>query len=132
MTEADLALFLNSFDSCIENERFLEIFYDDFMGSSEEVRALFAHTDLPKQRRALKASLYVMVAAIARRQADVSSLVALVERHRALKIRDEHYELWLESLITAAARCSEQWDADTARVWRSALREGIAVMTGGA
>ena len=128
MNEADLALFLNSFESCIQDDRFIRVFYDDFLASSEEVRALFAQTDFALQRRSLRASLYVMVAASARNQAELSSLSELAERHRALRIKPEHYDLWMKSLLTAVAKCTKNPDPNVARVWREAFRSGINYM----
>jgi hypothetical protein len=52
MNEADLSLFLDSFESCKRDDRFVPVFYDKFLSSSEEVRALFAKTDFALQRRA--------------------------------------------------------------------------------
>jgi len=128
MNEADLALFLDSFESCIQDDRFIRVFYDTFLASSEEVRALFAQTDFALQRRALRASLYVMVAASARRQAELSTLSELAERHRALRIKPHHYELWLQSLLAAVEQCTKHFDTEVARVWRDAFRSGINYM----
>jgi hemoglobin-like flavoprotein len=128
MNEADLSLFLDSFESCMRDDRFVRVFYDEFLGSSEEVRALFAKTDFSLQRRALKASLYVMVSASARRQSELSTLSELAERHRTLHIKPHHYELWLRSLLSAVARCTGRQDPEVARVWTDAFRSGIDYM----
>ena len=130
MTEADLGLFLDTFESCVKDDRFTRVFYDIFLASSDEVRDLFAKTDFATQRRALKASLYTMVAASARKKADLSTLAELADRHRQLKIKPHHYELWLESLIAAVSKCSPRFDENVARVWRDAFHAGIAYMKG--
>ena len=132
MNEADLARFLDSFESCIQDDRFLRIFYDNFLASSAEVRALFAKTDFGLQRRALRASLYVMVAASARHQAELGTLSELAERHRALRIKPHHYELWMQSLLAAVEQCAKHFDPEVARVWREAFRAGINYMKAGA
>ena len=132
MNESDLALFLDTFEKCIQDDRFLRVFYDTFLESSEEVRALFKQTDFALQRRALRASLYVMVAASARHQADLSTLSELAERHRALRIKPHHYDLWMQSLLSAVAQCTGRSDAEVARVWRDAFRSGIDFMKAGA
>jgi hemoglobin-like flavoprotein len=132
MNEADLALFLDSFESCIQDDRFLRVFYDTFLASSEEVRALFAKTDFALQRRSLRASLYVMVAASARHEAELSTLSELAERHRALHIKPQHYDLWMQSLLSAVAQCTKRFDANVARVWSEAFRSGINYMKAGA
>lgn len=128
MNEADLALFLDSFERCIQDERFIRVFYDKFLDSSEEVRALFAKTDFALQRRSLRASLYVMVAASARHQADLSTLSELAERHRTLHIKPHHYDLWMQSLLSAVEQCTGRSDPEVARVWSEAFRSGIDYM----
>jgi hemoglobin-like flavoprotein len=128
MNEADLSLFLDSFESCMRDDRFVRVFYDKFLGASEEVRALFAKTDFSLQRRALKASLFVMVSASARRQSELSTLSDLAERHRALHIKPHHYDIWMQCLLSAVEQCSGRYDAEVARVWTDAFRSGIDYM----
>jgi hypothetical protein len=57
MNEADLALFLDSFERCLQNDPFIKVFYEIFIGSSEEIPVFFVETDFAKQRRILKWSL---------------------------------------------------------------------------
>ena len=132
MNEADLALFLDSFERCLQDERFIKVFYEIFIASSEEIPTFFVGTDFAKQRRVLKASLYEMVAVSARRTADPSALSALTQRHRELKIQPHHYELWMQSLILAVAKCDSYFNQDVARVWRDAFQVGINYMKDGA
>ena len=132
MNEADLALFLDSFERCIQIDRFIKVFYEIFIGSSEEIPVFFVETDFAKQRRILKASLYEMVAVSARRTADPSALSALTQRHRELKIQPHHYELWMQSLISAVAECDPYFNPDIARVWGDAFQVGINYMKAGA
>jgi hemoglobin-like flavoprotein len=128
MNEGDLALFLDSFERCVQNDRFIKVFYDIFLGSSEEIPAFFTRTDFSRQRRILKSSLYDMVAASARRAADLSALSMLTQRHRELKIQPHHYELWMQSLISAAAECDPHFNPEVGRVWRDAFQAGIDYM----
>jgi hemoglobin-like flavoprotein len=128
MNEADLALFLDSFESCIQDDRFIRVFYDKFLASSEEIPPLFAKTDFALQRRSLRASLYVMVAASARNQAELSTLSDLAQRHRTLRIKPHHYELWMQSLLSAVEQCTKRFNSEVERVWREAFRPGIEYM----
>lgn len=131
MSEDDLALFLDSFDRCINEERFLDVFYASFLGSSPEVAAMFSGTDFPKQKRHLKASLFIMVGAIARRKADFSDLEGLSTRHRQMRIQPHHYELWLKSLLHAAESCTGGFDGRMTRVWTEAMETGIQYISRG-
>lgn len=128
MNETGLAAFLDSFERCIQNDKFITVFYDIFLGSSDEIPGFFVGTNFAKQRRVLKSSLYEMVAVSARRSVDPTALDGLTERHQALKIQARHYELWLESLISAAAQCDPYFTAKTAQVWREAFDIGIEYM----
>jgi hemoglobin-like flavoprotein len=128
MNETDLALFLDSFERCIQNDRFIKAFYEIFIGSSEEIAAFFEGTNFAKQRRVLKASLYEMIAVSARRTVDPSALSALTQRHRELKVQPHHYEIWMQSLISAVAGCDPYFNPEIARVWRDAFQVGINYM----
>ena len=128
MNETDLAVFLDSFERCVQNDRFFKIFYEIFLDSSDEIPAFFVKTDFAKQRRVLKSSLYEMVAMSARRSVDPSVLGALTEKHRELKIKPYHYELWMQSLISAAALCDPYFNPEVAQVWRDAFQAGINYM----
>jgi len=132
MNETDLALFLDSFERCMQNDRFIKVFYEIFIGSSEEIAAFFLETNFAKQRRILKSSLYEMVAVSARRSADTSALSALTQRHLELKIQSHHYELWMQSLISAVAECDPYFNPEIARVWCDAFQVGINYMKAGA
>lgn len=131
MNEEDLALFLDSFERCINNDTFIQEFYEIFLGSSEEIPGFFQHTNFSKQRRMLRVSLYEMVAASARRTVDLSSLSRLTQRHRDLNIQPRHYDLWMQSLISAVSVCDKYFDATVARVWHEAFRAGIDYMKSG-
>jgi hemoglobin-like flavoprotein len=128
MNEADLALFLDSFERCVQSDRLIQVFYDIFLGSAEEIPAFFTHTNFSKQRRILKSSLYDMVAASARRTVDLSALSTLTQRHREMKIQPHHYDLWLQSLIAAVAEADPLFTPAVARVWREAFQAGIDYM----
>ena len=128
MNEEDLGLFLDSFERCIKNERFIPAFYEFFLGSSEEIRGFFNGTDFSRQRRVLKVSLYEMIAASARRSVDMTELSPLTERHRNLKIQPHHYEIWMQSLIQAVEECDRYFTPEIERVWREAFRAGIGFM----
>jgi len=63
MEERILKCFDESFQRCCAEPRFLDIFYDRFLASSSKVREKFAKTDFVRQKRALRASLYLILLA---------------------------------------------------------------------
>ena len=50
-----------SFDRCEASGDFAEQFYDLFLNSSPELAPLFAKTDFTKQRKLLRASVFLMI-----------------------------------------------------------------------
>jgi len=130
VTERDVELFNDSLERCTRGPGFLERFYELFMASSPEVAEKFARTDLRRQRRMLKVSLFMMMlAAEGQLEADVH-LERIARRHsRAdLGIRPELYDVWLECLLQAARESDPQFGGETERAWRSVLRRGIDYM----
>jgi hemoglobin-like flavoprotein len=129
VTERDIELFNDSLERT-SGTRFLERFYELFVGSSPEVAEKFAHTDFRAQRRAVKVSLYMMMsAALGHPEGDVH-LTRIAERHgrAALAIRPELYDLWLECLIQAVREHDRSFGGETERAWRSVMATGIEFM----
>jgi hypothetical protein len=63
MHERDVELFNDSIERCSRRPDFLPRFYTLFLASSDTVAKKFEHTDLRKQARMLKTSLYIMMLA---------------------------------------------------------------------
>lgn len=128
-SEQDLERFNDSLER-MPGGRFLERFYELFMAASPEVRAKFERTDFRRQRRVLKASLYMMMLAVEGRLEARVHLDEIARRHsRAdLGIRPELYDLWLDCLIAAVREHDPRFDPETERAWRAVLRPGIEVM----
>ena len=120
-----------SFDRCEATGSFAEQFYDVFLNSSAEIAPLFAKTDFEKQRKLLRASVYVMIT----RNVDDPQARETLERiggshgRTQLNIRPELYELWLDSLCETLKRMDPEWTAELERAWRDHLRPGIELIT---
>jgi hemoglobin-like flavoprotein len=128
MTESDIEAVNDSFGRCmVAGPRFFDIFYDHFLKSSPDVSAKFQRTDFKRQKRMLRVSLYVMVAAAVFRSRDYSTLKLIARRHSRtdLEIPPHLYALWLDSLIFAARTCDPLFDAATEKNWREAMQSGI-------
>lgn len=129
MTEAEIEAFYVSFDRCMRQApQFFDLFYEDFMASSAEIRKKFQNTDLAHQKRALRVSLLLIIDAVVRRTHDYSFLeqTALLHGRSGANINPESYGLWLDSLIRTAAVCDPQFNAETESIWRNALHPAIA------
>ncbi len=130
LPEEDVRIFNDSLDRLLSNPRSLDIFYDKFIGASEDVAAKFADTDMQPQKRALRASLCTAMLAADGNRPAIEQLRQLGGRHRDLDIGPEHYDLWLDCLIATVRECGGGiFDVRTERVWRAVLQIAIGIMT---
>ena len=129
MDERDVELFNDSIERCSSRPDFLHRFYTLFIASSKTVAKKFEHTDLRKQARVLKTSLYIMMLANGESE-QVAHLERIAKRHsRAeLDIRPELYDLWLDQLVQAVKEFDPMFDAETETAWRRVLQPGIDYM----
>src|ERR1017187_10795854 len=96
MHERDDELFNDSIERCSHRPDFLRRFYTLFLASSDTVAKKFAHTDLRKQARLLKTSLYIMMLASGESERIVHlERLAKLHRRAKLDIKPELYYLWL-------------------------------------
>ena len=130
LTEAEIQLFNDSLDRCLADPSFLDAFYERFLGSSEVVAKRFAGTDMRRQKRALRASLYTAMLAADGNEPALAHLLALRERHRVLGIAAEEYDGWLECLLTTVRQHGGEVDVRTERTWRRVLEVAIRTMRG--
>jgi hemoglobin-like flavoprotein len=127
--EKDIELFNDSIERCSSKSDFLRRFYTLFLASSDAVAKKFERTDLRKQARMLKTSLYIMMLA-----SDESERIAHLERiakrhsRAELDIRPELYDLWLDRLLQAVKEYDAMFDAETEAAWRRVLQPGIEFM----
>jgi len=132
MITSDLAaeLFNDSLERCTASSEFLDRFYDLFLASSTEVAEKFRHTDFPRQKRMLKASLYMMILMAEGKTEIQRDLQRIAKRHSStdLDIRPELYTLWLDCLIQAVRECDPRFTPETETAWRRIMEQGIKFM----
>ena len=102
----------------------------DFLASSPKVREKFARTDFDRQKRAVRASLDVMLLAARDEKTAPEPLRGLAERHssRALNIGAEFYDLWLDSLLAAVKKCDPKYSLEVQESWERVMMVGIAYL----
>jgi hemoglobin-like flavoprotein len=129
MDERDVELFNDSIERCSSGSDFLARFYALFLASSDTVARKFEHTDLRKQARMLRTSLYIMMLASdgSERNVHLERLAKLHSRAE-LDIRPELYDLWLDRLLAAVRESDPMFDADVETAWRRVLQPGIDYM----
>ena len=117
-----------SLQRCTANTGFVDFFYQRFLASSPKVREKFANTDFVRQKRALRASLHLMLlAAEDEEKGPRQYLDDLAERHsRAqLAIGAELYDYWLDSLLDTVRICDPHFDPEVEKAWESVMMVGI-------
>lgn len=129
MDERDVELFNDSLERCLSKPGFLGRFYGLFLASSPVVAKKFEHTDMRKQRRMLRTSLYIMMLASggSERAVHLERLAGLHSR-AGRDIQPELYDLWLDRLLQATRECDPMFDSETETAWRRVLQPGIEFM----
>ena len=124
--------FNDSLFRCRANPEFTPKFCDNFLASSPEMKEKCANTDIDRQNRMLKGSLYMVMAASGGSDTAKKYLAKIAERYteRDLDIEPALYEIWLESLVLTVKEVDSRSTPEVEQAWRSVLREGIKYMTG--
>jgi len=129
MNERDVELFNDSIERCSCRPEFLRRFYTLFLASSDTVAKKFKRTDLRKQARLLKTSLYIMMLASGESERIVHlKRLAKLHSRAELDIKPELYDLWLDRLVQAVKEFDPLFDAETESAWRRMLQPGIEFM----
>ncbi|MBI2534473.1 MAG: globin [Deltaproteobacteria bacterium] len=129
MYERDVELFNDSIERCSCRPEFLRRFYTLFLASSDMVAKKFERTDLRKQARLLKTSLYIMMLASGESERIVHlERLAKLHSRAELDITPELYDLWLDRLVQAVKEFDPMFDAETETAWRRMLQPGIEFM----
>ena len=105
------------------------------MGSSEEVREKFRHTDQKRQTEVLADTLWTMAVVVQGQPGSVArrDLTRLAEMHsrRHLDIRPELYDQWLDCLVATARRHDPRFSSEVEQAWRETLAVGIELLRSG-
>jgi hemoglobin-like flavoprotein len=113
---------------CSSQPHFFDRFYERFLASSPKVREKFAHTDFVRQKRALGASLHLILLVAQDPDKDAERYLSEVaERHssRQLGIGAELYDLWLDSLLATVRELDPQFGPEVEQAWEDAMAIGI-------
>lgn len=126
-TPEERQLLYSSLERCIEGGKFLDRFYELFVESSEEVREKFKHTDLEKQKHALKLSFYLLFMASEGKEDGLAELDQIARRHSKsqMDIGPHLYWLWRDCLIQAVKECDPGFTADIEKAWIKIANVGI-------
>ena len=131
MDKRTLQVFEESLARCNQAPMFIDRFYEIFLSSSPKVQAKFVHTDFVRQKRALRASLHLMLlVAEDEVKGPERYLRDLAAQHSKaqLDIGAELYDLWIDSLLAAVKECDPGHDSTVARAWEDVMMIGVAYL----
>lgn len=128
MDETTLQLVDDSLHRCAADPAFIDRFYERFLASSPDVRDKFANTEFVRQKRALLASLHLMLlAADEEATGPERYLRDLAARHgkAQLDIGAHFYDLWLDSLLETVRECDPECSSEIEQAWERVMGVGI-------
>jgi hemoglobin-like flavoprotein len=97
------------------------LFYERLFAIDPALRAFFAGTDLPAQRRKLAAALATVLGGLDRLDALLPALADLGCRHARLGVADRHYDRVGEALLwTLEQGLGAAWTDDVHAAWVAA------------
>ena len=127
----DVLLAKDSLQRCLSKPEFLDIFYEKFLASSDEIKEKFVNTRFPNQKIMLKASLHIMLLLAQGGIKNTETLQKLADKHnkKGLDIRPEFYQYWVSSMIFAVKSCDPKYTDILAEAWINALKPGVDFFT---
>ncbi|WP_444915274.1 globin [Microbulbifer sp. TRSA007] len=128
MQPTDSDIVFQSYGRCCNKEQFFVDFYDRFMGSSTDIRQLFANTDMKAQRHLLRNGIMQLV--LYSRGMPDTKLRALGKSHdrNGYNIRPEWYRLWLDALLATIRQHDEEFSPEIEAAWNRAILPGIEII----
>lgn len=126
--KTDVEKFDLSLSRALENDAFLDAFYDNFIGAGDHVAHFFTNSDMPRQKRKLRKSLENMARLIDGVPGYSMYISHLARVHHRYNIPPELYELWLDTLIQALYQSDPEFNEECEGVWRRVMKTGIDIM----
>ncbi|HET9520442.1 MAG TPA: globin family protein [Candidatus Limnocylindrales bacterium] len=107
------------------------IFYDRLFELDPSIRPMFAHTDMPAQRRNLMQTLTVVVKSIDRLETIVPAVEALGRRHAGYGVQPSHFATVGAALLdTLSVGLGESFTPEVRDAWATAYGILADVMIG--
>lgn len=130
MENQDYLAVRQSFARCTLTDDFLVTFYGILTIASDEIKIMFAHTDMPRQRNLLKEALIYLISYPTGNAFSQQRVTELAMSHSRLgfNVRPELYVTWVDSLIESVRRHDQQFTTELGTAWRRVLAPGIAAM----
>lgn len=126
MNPSDIVM--QSYGRCCAQSSFFDAFYNAFLASSPEVKAMFGHSNMAAQKLLLRQGIMNIV--LYSRGMPDTKLKSLGCSHsrQGFNIRPELYQLWVDALLTTVEQHDHLATADTLAAWRTVVQQGIDVI----
>lgn len=131
---ATYRLVMERFGHCASCPTFFDDFYKEFVSRSAEIREMFKHTDMTKQKQLLRAGIsFLILFSQGNNPLAANKIQELSNSHAhdRLNVRPDLYPHWLESLLKTIAKHDPKYDARHEAAWRAVLGVGIEKMKSG-
>lgn len=119
-----------SYGRCLRDKHFIDRFYETLMASHPDIPPLFAHTDMFRQRLALRRGISIAILHAAGSTLAARSVEKMADVHgrggRA-PVPPHFHDCWLESLIKVIAETDPEADTMLLVRWRRAM--GVVIHT---
>lgn len=113
----------------VRGDQLVERFYQIFLDSDQQVRSLFARTDLAQQKLMLHHGLFMLLRFACGDAVGSLALKRLGHRHHVeLGVPASLYKNFVDCLVQAASELDSEWSARLEQSWRANLEIGIAEM----
>lgn len=128
MPDAYLGIFHDSYERCRTHPKFFDVFYDRFLNSSQEIQEIFNGVDVDRVKLMVRdALIFVLMASDGSKYA-VKRLRGLARYHDDRSVREDHYVLWLEALMSAVEEFDPRYDQEVDAAWRRVMGVGLGIL----
>ncbi len=117
-----------SLGRCLRRTGFVARFYEYFMDSHPSFRGMFAHTDMGRQRKALRRGISVALAhaggsGIVKRSMD--EMAQVHSRNGHAPVKPELYDFWVDALVRAVTETDPRITPELEERWRTAMNTAV-------
>ena len=113
---------------------FFSTFYDTFLNSDPEIKAMFANTELDRQITMLKNAISMAILYVEKQDDLAIDVLTRIQRSHArsrLGVKPEYYTIWLNSLISTLRKCDSQFTGQLENDWREMMQVAIDYIVSG-
>jgi len=116
-----------SFERCDSHGSFTDVFYEILLGKSDEIRKHFKSTNFEKQKKLLRASVYILVLQdiSSPKAQNILNKIGATHSKSQLNIPPNLYSIWLDSLCETLQKNDPEYDEVLESHWREIMREPI-------